>query len=118
MVLTELRPKCTGHTNRFAVGGQFEDANRRSVLRKGRPADIENVVEPFELDRPVDAEIGARAFRECAVECHIDRDGALFDRGIDADDMAGNDPVASVDRGRLIDLNVLRLRLRDLDLCL
>ncbi len=116
IVLTELRPKCTGVRTASPLADKFEDADRRAVLGKGGPADEENVVEPFELDRAVDAQVGTGAFRERAIECDIDRDGALFDCGIDADDVTGNDAVARIDRGRLIDLNILRLGLGDLDL--
>ena len=86
------------------------------LLGKSRTADVEDVVETLELDRAVDAQVGTRAFRQLAVERDVDCDGALFDRGIDASDVAGDDAVARVDRGRLIDLNILRLRLRDFDL--
>ena len=116
MVLTELRPKCTGVRTASPLGVKLEDADGRAVLGEGRAADVEDVVEPLELDRAVDAQVGARAFRQRAIEGDVDRDGALLDRGIDAGDVAGDDAVAGVDRGRLVDLNIFRLRLRDLDL--
>src|SRR5262245_11545480 len=95
--------------NRFAAGGELEDADGCSVLGEGGPPDVENVVESFEFDRPVDTEVRARTFGECLVERNIDSHCALFDGGIDARDMAGDKAITGVNRSRLIDLNVLRL---------
>ena len=103
--------------NRFGTArDEFENADGAVVLAKSGPADVDDVVESLELDRAVDAQIGARAFRQFAVDRHIDRDRSLLHRGIDADDVAFNDAVARVDRRLLVDLNIFRLRLRDLDL--
>ena len=103
--------------NRFgAARDEFENADGAVLLAERGPADIDDIIEPLELDRSVDAQVGTRAFRQFAIDRDIDRDGPLLDRGIDADDVAFDDAVAGIDRGLLVDLNVFRLRLRDLDL--
>ena len=87
MVLTELRPKCTGVRRASPLVVELKDADGGAVLREGRAADEEDVVETLELDRAVNAQVGARAFRERAIEGDVNCDGALFDRGIDPDDV-------------------------------
>ncbi len=100
MVLTELRPKWTGVRTASPLAVEFENADGGAVLGEGRAADEEDVVEPFELDRAVHAQVRARALGKLAIEGDVHRDGALFDRRIDSHDVAGDDAVAGVDRGR------------------
>src|SRR5204863_2376822 len=93
----------------FAARIKFENADGRSVLREGRPLDVKHVVEPLELDCSIDAQIWARAFWQSLVKRDIYRHRALLHGGIDANDVAGNDTVARINRSRLIDLNIFRL---------
>ena len=46
--------------------------------------------------------------------CYVNRARSVHYRGIDSRDVAGNNAVVRVDRGRLADLDVARLRLGDL----
>ncbi len=77
---------------------KFENSDGVVFLAKSRPADINDIVQSFELDGSIDAQIRARAFGQIAVERHVDRDGSLLDRGIDADDVAVHHAVSRVDR--------------------
>ena len=79
-------------------GDEFENPDGVILLAEGRAADVNDVVETLELDRAVNAEIRARAFRQFAVESDIDSDRSLLDRGIDPDDVACDNAVAGVDR--------------------
>ena len=92
IVLTELRPSLTGvRTASQLPATSLKDSNGVVFLAEGRAADINHIIETLELDRPIDAEIGARTFGQCAVEGDVYLDRSLLDRGIDADDMTSND---------------------------
>ena len=98
-----------------AARDEFENSNGVVLLAEGRTADVDDIIETLEFDRAVDAQVGARAFRQFAIEGDVHPHRPLIDRGIDAHDMAGDDAIASVDGGGLIDLNVFRLRFGDFD---
>src|SRR5206468_5498038 len=93
-----------------------EQADNALLLPERRAADIQNVVEPLELDRPLDAQIGARPFRQGAGERHVHGDRAVQHGRVDARYLALDQTVARVDRGDLAYQNVLRLGLGDLQL--
>ena len=70
--------------DRFAVGGQLEQADGAVLLAERRPADIDDVVELLELDRAVDAQVGTRAGGQRPVEDDVDADRAAGRLRIDA----------------------------------
>ena len=116
MVLTELRPSLTCTRSAFdAVRADLEQADGALVLAERRAPHEQHVVQPFELDRAVDAQVGHGALRQIAGQRHVHRARAVLHRRIDARDAAFDDAVARVDFGLLADLNVLGLRFRDLD---
>ena len=47
-----------------AARDKFENSDRAIFLAESGAADIDHVVEPFEFDRSIDAEVGARALWE------------------------------------------------------
>src|SRR5438477_5461395 len=98
-----------------AVGGHLEEADDALILAEGGPAHEEDVVQPLELDRAVDAQIRHRTARQVADERDVDGPRAILHRRIDAGDAPLHDAVARVDFRLLPELNVLRLRFRDLD---
>src|SRR5947209_12198916 len=71
-----------------AARNQFEHANGVIFLAKSRPADKNNVIEPLELNRPIDTQVRSRSFRQLLVERDIDRHCALLDGRIDPFDVA------------------------------
>ena len=81
----------------FAVGRDLEDSDGGIILGEGWPLDVEDVIETLEFDRAIDAQVRSRAFRERTIERDVDRYRALFNRGIDPDDVPGDNPVAGVD---------------------
>ena len=107
----DLRPH-----ERHAVAAEPEEADDALLLAVGGPADVEDVVEPLELDRAVHAQVRPRALRQFALQRDVHGHGAVLHGRVDARHAAGDDPVARVDRRRLADHDVLRLRLRDLQL--
>ena len=66
-VLTELRPSftCT-RVAPLPSGSHLEQADRALFLPERRPPDVQHVVQPLELDRAVDAQVGHGAFRQLA----------------------------------------------------
>ena len=88
-MLTELRPSFTWTRARSgAVGVDLEQADRALFLAERRPAHEQHVVQPFELDGAVDAQVGHGASRQLAVERDVDRARAVLHRRIDADHAA------------------------------
>lgn len=80
-----------------------------------RPTDVRDILQALQLNCAVNAQIRARAFRQRSVQRNVHGYGAIFDRRINANDMAGNDAIARVYFDGLIQLHVPRLRLRDFD---
>ncbi len=116
-VFTDVLPIDTFvRTNVAPSSASLKRLDDALLLTVGGPPDVEDVVEPFELDRAVHAEVGPRALRQLALQRHVHRDGAVLHGRVDARHAAGDDPVARVDRRRLPDHDVLRLRLGDLQL--
>ena len=62
---------------------QLEEPDGAPGLAVRRPAHVQHIVEPLDLDRAVHREVGSRAARHLALERHVDGDGAVQDRGID-----------------------------------
>src|SRR6185437_7720042 len=79
------------------------------------PSHVQNVLQSIQLDRSIDAEIGACTFRQCAIESDVDLHGSIDRTGIDAYHVAGNYSVTRIDRGDLPDLDVLCLRLGNVE---
>ncbi len=59
---------------------------------------------------------GRAPFGQLAGQLHIDGDGAILHRRIDAADLSGNNAVVSVDGGGLADLHITRLGFGNLQL--
>ncbi len=106
-----LRPRAVD-----AVLVDAEQADHALLLPVGGPAHIEHVDQVLELDRAVHAQIGPRALGELPLERDVHRDRAVEHGRVDPRHPARDDAVARVDGGRLADLDVLGLRLRDLEL--
>src|SRR6266513_4926883 len=99
-----------------AAANQFEHTHGVVLLTEGWPAHINDVIEVFELDCSVHAQIGARALRQRLIEGNLDSYGSLLHCWIDARNVPLRSTVASVDYRFLFDLNILRLRFSDFDL--
>src|SRR6266436_8184715 len=95
---------------------ELEHADGVVLLSECRPAYVDNVIQMFELDGSVNAEIGPGAFRQRLVKGDFDIYSPLFHCGIHPRDMTVRDTVAGVDYRLLTDLNVLGLGLGNLDL--
>ena len=93
-----------------------EQADGAVLLAERRASDVQDVLQALEFDRAVDAEVGAGAARQLAGELDVHGDGAVLRRRVDADDLAGDDAVAGVDRGQLADGQVAGLGLGDAQL--
>src|SRR4051812_20346227 len=61
-----------------AISFDLEQADDALVLTERRPAHVGDVVEPFELDRAVDAQVGDGALRQVAGERDVDRARAVL----------------------------------------
>src|ERR1035437_6230430 len=96
----------------IAVGVELEDTDLALLLAERGPPDVNDVVEPLELNGAIDGKIGACALRQLGGDEHVDGDGAVLHGGIDPADADGDDTVARVDLGGLANEDVLRLRLR------
>src|SRR4026207_1479396 len=86
------------------------------LLPERRATHINDVIEVFELDCSVHAEIGSRAFRQRLIEGDLDGYGPLLHCWIDARNMTIRRTIASVDYRFLFELNILRLGFSDFDL--
>ncbi len=95
----------------FAIGRETEEADRRVFVSEGRPADVEHIGHAVEVDGSIDREIRSRALRQRANQLHIDRDGSVLHRGVNARDLAVDDAVVCIDLGGLTDLNIAGLGL-------
>ena len=67
-------------------GRQLEEPDGAVLLPERRAPDVDDVVEPLELDRAVDAQVGPRARRQLAFEDDVDADRAAGRRRVDARD--------------------------------
>ena len=101
-----------------AVVDELEHSHGVVLLAKRRAAHINDIIETLELDCSVHTKIGARAFRQRLIERNFDSNRSLLDCGIDARDVAVDGSVPRVNHSLLINLNILRLRFSDFDLCL
>src|SRR4029077_15089515 len=95
---------------------ELEHADGVVLLPECWPAHINDVVEMFELDCSVDAEIGPRAFRQRLIKSYFDVHRPLLYRRINPRNVAIGDSIASVDDRFLTYLNILRLCLSNFDL--
>ena len=105
----------SAHGVRCAVD-EFEHPHGVVFLPERGTSDVNHIIEMFELDGAVDAEVGSRAFWQRFIKRNFDIHRSLFHCRIYARDVAVRDSIARVDHGFLTDLNVLRLSLGDLDL--
>src|SRR5215510_741777 len=105
------------HARRVAVdAGQPEQAYGALFLTERRAPHIKDVFQSFQLNRPVDAEIGHRPARERFGQRDVHGHRSVGSRRIFPADFAGDDPVPRIDLRALADLDVLGLRLSDLQL--
>src|ERR1043165_6540360 len=105
--------------SRVPVGFELKerDVGLRAAARRGA-TDVEDVVEPRQLNRPVHAQIDARARRQLAFELHVDGERAVVRRRVEALDAPLDDAAvaaARVNARLLADGHVLDLRLRNLE---
>ena len=116
MVLTELRPSFTCTRSAFTPSAPI--LNRPTTLwswpNAGRPMKSTSFSRSSSIV-PSHAQVGHRALRQIAGERDVDRARAVLHRRIDAGDAPCDDAVARVDFGLLAELDVLGLRLGDLD---
>src|SRR5690606_19584678 len=90
---------------------QPEESDRALRLAVRRPADVEHIVQAFDLDRPGHAEVGPGAAGEFALQRDLHGHGAALDRRIDPHDPPLDHAVARVDQGRLAHGHVTDQRL-------
>ena len=111
IVLTELRPSFTVRAlGLAAVRRQHKHADRLLCLSKGRPADFQNILESFELDRSVNTQIRTSTRRQRTDQRCVDLKRAFASGRIDARNLTLDQTVARVDDDRLTDAHVLDLR--------
>ena len=64
---TDARPTFTGTLSGFvSIGPEFEKTDRAVLLPERRASHIQNIVQAFQVDGAVHAQIGPRAFRQFA----------------------------------------------------
>jgi len=98
------------HSHRSLTSVQdLEQAYKAVPLPVDRTTDVQHVVQAFESDRAIDAEVGTGALGRWSIQSHVDGDGAVQYRWINPDHMARNDAIASIDDRALIKLNVAGL---------
>src|SRR5215469_10027274 len=93
------------HSFRTAVD-QLEHSHGVVFLAESRTPYVNDVVQMFELDGSVDAEIWPRAFRQRLIKRDIDRHRPLLHCRIDSRNVAVCNAIASIDDCFLADLNV------------
>src|SRR6185369_6644618 len=93
----------------------LEQTDRAVVLPVHGPANIKDILESFEFNRTVDAQIGNRAFWQFAFERRVNRSCAVLNRRIYTNYSSRNYSVARVDCDGLPELNVLGLSFSDLE---
>ena len=77
----------------------FEHSDGVVFLAERRTADVNNVIETFELDCSIDAQIRSRAFRQCFIKGDFDGYSSLLHCGIDAFTDLSTTPLrVSIDR--------------------
>src|SRR5690606_37804709 len=105
------------HAHRVAaVLDELEQADRGARLRVDRTSGEDDVLEPLDLDRPVDRKIRTRAARKLADELDVDLHAAAAHGRIDAHDEPFDDAVPRIDADALAELDVARLGLGNLQL--
>ncbi len=84
-MLSEPRPSLHLHARGLgAVGRQAEQADGAFLLPEGGSADDERVVDAFEFDGALDAQVGPRAAgQRSVVEGHVHQHGARLHGGVD-----------------------------------
>src|SRR5712692_2719875 len=97
---------------------KFEQADGAPGLAIYRPTDVEDILEIFDFDGAVDAEVWAGTVRERAGDGDVHSDGAVLHGWFGARDLTGDDSIARVDGSFLADGNILGLRFGDFDFCL
>jgi len=86
----------------FAIINELEERGLALGLALDGPAHIQNIVEVFELDGAVHAEIRARPRRKRIVECDIHGDSAVLDGRVHADDVTFDNPIMAINFSELI----------------
>src|SRR6266436_900220 len=86
---------------------ELEHADGVVLLSECRPAHVNDVVEMFELDCSVDAEIGPRAFRQRLIKSYFDVHRPLLYRRINPRNVTIRRAVSGVDHCFLTNLNIL-----------
>src|SRR4029077_4967095 len=95
----------------LAVRIKLEQTDCAVFLSECRASDIENVVEPFQINRPVHTQIRTSSFGEFPCEFYVDGHASVLSRGIDPHHFPGNRAVMCIHQRRLANLNVASLRL-------
>ncbi len=83
---------------------KHEKIHRAAFLAEGGTAHVDHVVEPLQLDYPVDRKIRARPGRQGSVQPDIDRDRPVLHRRIDPHHFTFDEPLlpaAGIDLGQL-----------------
>ena len=90
-----------------SVLDQLEQCDGPLLLTENRTTDMDHVLEVFELDGSIDAEVGSNAFGQLALEGHVHRDSPVLNSRVDTNNPSRNMAVASVDVRCLAILNIL-----------
>src|SRR5580700_1339720 len=93
---------------------EFEQADGAVLLPERRPAYIEHVVHPLQVDGSIHAQFRPRALGKFPGEFYVDRHRSVLYSRIDTHHCAGNQTVVSINRRKLTNLHVARLGLSDL----
>src|SRR5207244_8523789 len=91
---------------------QLEQADGALRLALDRASDVEDIVQPLQLDGAVHAQVGPGASGQGSFEFNVHRHRSVYHGRVDADDPAWDHAVAGVDHGDLTDENILGLGLR------
>ena len=76
------------HLDRYADGPlalliQTEEGNGAVLVAEGGPAHVENILQSFQIDGAVDAQVFTCALGYVASQLHVHGDGPVLHRGID-----------------------------------
>src|SRR5437588_207547 len=100
----------------LVVGIKFEQADGAALLSEGWTSDVKNIVEAFQIDSSVHAQVGTSSLGKVAGEFHVNRDGSVLNGWINTHHVTSHGSVMCVHKCRLADLNISRLRLSDFQL--
>lgn len=99
-----------------AVLGEFEQADGAIRIGLHWFAHVQDIIEPFQFDRSFHTQIRPRAAWQNSFHGDVDSYGAGLNGGIDAHNATGDQAVAGIDDGALLQLDILGLGFVDANL--